>query len=150
MAAIEGELLFKLEMQVTGAEPVGVGPHGTRVVAYVKGKFEGPGLKGEVVNGADWFLLRPDGLAEIDVRLTLKTGEGDFIYMHYTGVGDIPKAVLDATPPGELPAGHFSLRTAVRFERAAPKHARLSRVEAVGVGSADTAVGAVSYNIYAL
>lgn len=150
MATIEVELLFALNIQITGAEPVGPGPHGTRVVAYVKGKFEGQGLKGDVVNGADWFLLRPDGLAEIDVRLTLKTDDGEFIYMHYTGVGDIPKAVLDATPPGQLPAGHFSLRTAVRFETSSPKYNRLNRVQAVGVGSADTAAGTVSYNIYAL
>ena len=71
MATLEADLLFQLDMRITGGEQVGVGPRGTRVIAYVKGTFAGPGLKGTVENGADWYLLRPDGLGELDVRLEL-------------------------------------------------------------------------------
>ena len=151
MATLEADLLFQLDMRITGGEQVGVGPRGTRVIAYVKGTFAGPGLKGTVENGADWYLLRPDGLGELDVRLTLKTDEGEFIYMYYTGVADIPKDVLANTPAGQLPRGKLdSLRTAVCFETAAKKHERLTRVHAVGVGQADTGAGTVSYGVYAL
>jgi hypothetical protein len=43
-----------------------------------------------------------------------------------------------------------SLRTAVRFETAAKKHERLNRVQAVGIGRADTVAGTVNYAVYAL
>jgi hypothetical protein len=151
MATIEADLLFHISLQITGGEAVGAGPRGTRVIAYVKGTFEGPGIKGTAENGADWYLLRPDGLGELDVRVTLKTSDGEYIYMHYTGVADIPKEVLANTPPGQLPSGKMdSLRTAVRFETASKKHDRLNRVQAIGIGKADTITGTVSYDIYAL
>jgi hypothetical protein len=151
MATIEADLLFNINLQITGGEPIGVTAKGTRVIAYVKGTFEGPGIKGTAENGADWYLLRPDGLGELDVRLTLKTSEGEFIYMNYTGVADIPQEVLANTPPGQLPSGKMdSLRTAVRFETASKKHDRLNRVQAVGIGRADTVAGTVSYAVYAL
>ncbi len=151
MATIDVDLLFQITLNITGAETVGAGPRGTRVIAYVAGTFEGPGLKGTVENGADWYLLRSDGVGELDVRLTLKTDDNEHIYMQYSGVADIPQAVLDHTPPGQLPSGKMdTLRTAVRFETASTKHARLNRIQAVGIGQADTVAGTVGYRIYAL
>ena len=151
MATIEADFLFDLSMRVVpGAEPIGRIAQGTRIVAYVKGKFDGPQLKGSVENGADWFMLRPDGIGDIDVRLTLKTDGGELIYMHYTGFCDIPKAVADATPVGQLPAGTFPLRTAIRFETASAKHTRLNHTQAVGIGVLDSVAGTVNYKIYAL
>ncbi len=150
MATLEAELLFQIDMKITSAEPIGAGPHGTRTIAYVRGTFEGPELKGTVENGADWFLLRPDGVGELDVRLSLKTQEGEWIYMHYTGLAHIPEEARAKASPGQLPEGSFSLRTAVRFETASPKHDRLNRIQAIGIGSSDTKAGMVSYKIYAL
>ena len=151
MATITVEHLFHISLNITNAEAVGEGPRGTRVIAYVAGTFEGPNCKGTVENGADWYLLRTDGLGELDVRVTLKTDEGEFIYMNYTGVAEIPKDVLANTPPGQLPSGKMdTLRTAVRFETASKKHDRLNRVQAVGIGQADTEAGTVSYMVYAL
>lgn len=150
MATIEADLLFNINLQITGGEPIGVTAKGTRVIAYVKGTFEGPNIKGTAENGADWYLLRPDGLGELDVRLTLKTNEGEFIYMNYTGVADIPKEVLANTPPGQLPSGKMDARTAVRFETASKKHDRLNRVQAVGIGRADMIAGTISCAGYAL
>ncbi len=150
MASIEAELLFQLEMRITGVDSVGVTARGTRVIAHVKGGFDGPGLKGTVEDGDDWFVLRRDGVGELDVRLTLKTDGGEYIYMHYTGIAEIPQAAIDAAGPGQLPSGKFKLRTAVNLETGSERHARLNRVQAVGVGASDTSAGTVSYKIYAL
>jgi len=50
------------------------------------GTFEGPKLKGQLLpGGAEWQLIRPDGTTEIDVRLTLGTDDGQFVYMTYAG-----------------------------------------------------------------
>ena len=95
--------------------------------------------------------MRSDGLGELDVRVTLKTDDGEYIYMYYTGVANIPKEMLANTPAGQLPRGKMdSLRTAVRFETASKKHDRLNRVQAIGIGQADTVAGTVTYDVYAL
>ncbi|MBM4256398.1 MAG: DUF3237 domain-containing protein [Deltaproteobacteria bacterium] len=151
MATLEADLLFNLDMRITGGEAVGVTPKGTRVIAYVKGTFEGPGLKGTVENGADWYLLRSDGVGELDVRLTMKTDDGEYIYMNYTGIAVIPPEVLAKTAPGQLPSGKMdTLRTAVRFETSSKKYERLNKVQAIGIGKADTSAGTVGYAVYAL
>jgi len=151
MATIEAQFLFDINMRILpNAQPIGKIAQGSRVIAYVNGTFSGPKLKGTVENGADWFMLRPDGIGDVDVRLTLKTDAGEYIYMHYTGFADIPKAVADAAPPGQLPSGNFPLRTAVRFETASATHARLNCTQAVGIGAVDTIAGTVDYKIYAL
>ncbi len=151
MATIEAEHLFDLNMRILpNAQPIGKIAQGMRVVAYVDGTFTGPKLKGIVESGADWFMLRPDGIGDVDVRLSLKTDAGEYIYMHYTGFADIPKAVADAAPAGQLPVGNFPLRTAIRFETAAAQHARLNKTQAVGFGFVDTVAGTVNYKIYAL
>jgi hypothetical protein len=39
-----------------------------------------------LASGADWFLIRSDGkIGIIDVRIVLKTDDGDHIHMTYTG-----------------------------------------------------------------
>jgi hypothetical protein len=37
-------------------------------------------------DGGDWLLMRPDGVLEQDVRITLKTDDGAFIYVRYAGM----------------------------------------------------------------
>ena len=151
MAAIEAQFLFDLNMRILpNAQSIGKIAQGSRIIAYVDGTFAGPRLKGTVENGADWFMLRPDGIGDVDVRLTLKTDAGEYIYMHYTGFADISKAAADATPAGQLPSGNFPLRTAVRFETASAAHALLNRTQAAGIGAVDTVAGTVDYKIYAL
>jgi len=54
------------------------GPQGTRtIVQVVGGRFEGPRLKASVQTPAgDWITNRVDGSYRLDVRLTLKTDDG--------------------------------------------------------------------------
>jgi hypothetical protein len=60
------------------------------IVNVAGGKFEGPRISGEVLNsGADWFLLRPDGVGVVDVRVALKTNDGENIYMTCGGRGQL-------------------------------------------------------------
>jgi hypothetical protein len=48
------------------------------------GSFEGPRLPGELMpEGEGWLLVRSDGVLEQDVRITLKTDDEAFIYVHY-------------------------------------------------------------------
>jgi len=51
------------------------------------GHFEGPDLRGEVLpGGADQYLLRPDGVGELDARYSLLSDRGERINIHNRGV----------------------------------------------------------------
>lgn len=150
MVALDAEFLFQLEVRITGVEMFGVTPCGPRIISYVKGEFDGPGLKGTVDNGADFIRLRSDMVAELDARMTLRTDAGELIYLYYTGFTDIPMEGKAAAAVGQLPPGKFKPRVAVRLETGAQRLSRLNRVQAIGIGQADTVAGTVSYKIYAL
>jgi hypothetical protein len=150
MVSIEADLLFQLDMRITGVETVGVTPRGPRIISYVSGTVEGPELKG-TVSGADYILLRAnDMVAELDARLTLKSDRDEFIYVCYTGFTDIPAEAREATAAGIFPPGKFEPRVAVRIEGSSLRLAKLNRIQAIGIGHADTVAGTVGYKVYGL
>ena len=51
--------------------------------------------------GGDWLLMRPDQVLTLDVRLTLLTDDGDYIYMSYRGLRHGPNEVMDKLNKGE-------------------------------------------------
>jgi hypothetical protein len=140
MAGVQTELLFELHMDLDqeAAQRVGATSRGTRLIGYIKGgTFEGPKLKGEVLpGGGDWLLIRPDGVREPDVRLTLRTEDGHLIYMAYRGVFRIAPELLQRILQGEAvdPTAYY-LRTTPVFETAAEKYSWLNQIVAVGVGT---------------
>jgi hypothetical protein len=103
---------------------VGAGPHGTRITFPITGgAFEGDRLRGRVLPGGnDWVVKRPDGVLELDLRVTLETYDGALIHMTFEGI-------RNDDAPG---APYF--RTLPRFETAAPQYAFLNRLLAVGKG----------------
>ena len=137
MAELRTTHLFTLVLEVAGAQPIGATPAGDRRVGLVGGgRFTGPRLKGIVLpGGADWIVLRPDGVTTLDVRLVLQTEDGAAIGMTYRGLRHGPAAVMDRLNRGEAvdPAEYY-FRTAVVFETAAPGYAWLNRIVAVGTG----------------
>jgi hypothetical protein len=114
------------------ATPQTVGPR--RIVPVTGGTFEGPKLKGTALPGADWILMRPDGVSELNVRVTLKTDDDQLIYITYRG--------LMFTPKG----GELYWRTTPIFETGAAKYEWLNKIIAVGVGK--TVPGKAAYSIY--
>ena len=108
---------------------------GTRLIVPVTGgTFEGPKLKGTALPGADWILTRPDGVSELNVRVTLRTDDNQLIYLTYRG--------LRFTPPG----GELYWRTTPIFETGAAKYDWLTKIIAVGVGK--NVPGKAAYSIY--
>src|SRR6266853_1851796 len=109
--------------EVAAAPPqkLGTVPHGIRsIVPVTGGDFEGPRLRGKVLpGGGDWLLLRPDGVLELDLRITLETDDQALIYMTFQG----------------LRHGSY-FRTLPRFETSADAYAFLNRIVSVGMGEA--------------
>lgn len=136
---MESELLFDITANLDAPILINGTPQGDRLIVYVTGgKFEGPRLKGEVLpGGGDWYLTRPDGVGVLDVRIVLKTGDGDLIYMIYNGYAKSSK-------PGNPPDW---IRTAPTFQTSTTgKCAWLNGVQAIGMGEA--APGGVRYKVY--
>ena len=131
-------LLMVLQVDVARPLEIGASPHGTRrTVPLSGGHFEGPRLRGTVLPGssADWLLLRPDGVLELDFRATLRTDDGALISMRSFGLRHGPPDVIAAIGRGETvdPASYY-FRTTPRFLTAHPNYAFLNRLLTVSSG----------------
>lgn len=137
MAEIRTRRLFTMRLRVGGMQAVGATPLGDRRVGLVEGgTFEGERLRGTVLpGGADWLMLRADGVMTLDVRLVLQTHDGAMIGLTYRGLRHGPKEVMERMGRGEAtdPASYY-FRTTGSFETAAPAYAWLNRIWAIGTG----------------
>ena len=93
------ELIPLTSAELTTGEFVAIGdtPRGTRMIAEVKAaRFEGERLSARLAGtaAADWALIRPDGVIEVDVRISLQTDDGAMVYLSYTGNLD-PQLAVD-------------------------------------------------------
>ena len=116
--------LMTLRLNTAPIQDIGAAPHGRRVTFPITGgSFEGERLRGSVLPGGDdWTVKRPDGVVELDLRVTLQTDDGARIHMTFEGIRD------DEAP------GRPYFRTVPRFETAEPKYSFLNRLLAIGTG----------------
>jgi Protein of unknown function (DUF3237) len=138
MAEIRTRPIMTLKLQVGGMQDVGATPAGTRRVGLVSGgTFAGERLRGTVLpGGADWIIVRPDGVTTLDVRLVLQTDDGAAIGMTYRGLRHGPAEVMAKVARGEsVDPGSYYFRTSIAFETASEKYAWLNGVIAIGTGS---------------
>lgn len=148
---MDSRLLMTLEVTVDGTQRIGAVPKGSRVTAPVTaGSFEGPRLRGKVLRGgADWTLLRADGVLELDLRLTLETDDGALIHMASFGFRHGPSEVLAALARGEtVDPSKYYFRTTPRFDTAHLKYVFLNKLLAVATG--DRRPKGPLYSIYEL
>lgn len=128
------EFLMKIVADVGELQTMGGGPLGERrVVAITGGTFEGPQLAGEIVpGGADWQIVRADGVLDIDARYALRTAQGALVRVVSQGYRHGPPAVLAALGRGaDVPADRYFFRTVMRFETGAADLLWLNRTIAV-------------------
>jgi hypothetical protein len=126
-----------LTVRLDAAVPVGPGPFGTRRIRPVLGgEVAGARLAGTVLpGGADWLLLGPDGWGRLDVRLTVATHDGAFVYVQYLGVIEYTEAALAANRgerSSDFADHHF--RIAPRLESGDARYAWVTRSLFVGEG----------------
>ena len=84
------QLEFALQLKVSIGEPYGIDntQHGRRtVVPITGGTFEGPGIKGTIVNGgADYQLANAQGRTELEAIYCIKTDDGIYIHVRNRGI----------------------------------------------------------------
>ena len=138
MAPVSLSFDFLIRLAVDVGEPVSMGPAPLgerRVVPILGGTFEGPGLRGEVLPGADWQIARRDGVLDIDAQYALREHGGGIVRVVSQGYRHGPSDVIAALARGEDadPAAYF-FRTTMRFETGAPSLEWLNRTIAVATG----------------
>ena len=132
-------------------EVIGPTPEGLRVNVYITGgEVTGPRLNGKILPvGADWLIIRPDGMGILNVRLTIETNDGALIYLRYGGVADLGEdghqRFLDGNPPTRFPL--HTVPTAITSHS---DYLWLNRVQLLNIGEADLSVPHASYDVYAV
>lgn len=131
---LQFEFLMRLAADVGEPVSMGAGPLGERrIVPITGGTFEGPRLRGEVLpGGADWQIVRTDGVLDLDARYALREEGGGVIRVVSQGYRHGPAEILAALGRGDAvdPQQYF-FRTILRFETGAPSLQWLNRTIAV-------------------
>ena len=84
-------------------------------------------------DAADWATISEDGLVALDVRFTLKTDDGAFIYVEYQGRSEMATGTIAVAPT---------------FQTGSEKYKWLNRVQAVSAGNVNLETGDLVYQLY--
>jgi hypothetical protein len=132
------EPLLKADIMLAAPQELGDGPHGRRrIINITGGSFRGERLSGKVLpGGADWQVIRADGVADLDARYTLETSDGALIYVRNHGYRHGPAEVLKRLSSGEdVDPSLYYMRTTPLFETGDARYAWLNRLICVGSGA---------------
>jgi Protein of unknown function (DUF3237) len=135
---IKTEFLCSVEVTLEPVRDLGETPLGRRrIIGITGGKFAGPRLAGRILpGGADWQVIRADGVAYLDARYTLETGDGALIYVNNKGYRHGPKDVIERMARGEeVDPALYYMRATPWFETSAPAYAWLNRAICVATGA---------------
>lgn len=130
--------LLIARIQVAPAQELGEAPLGRRrIIPITGGSFEGPRLSGVVLpGGADWQVVRHDGVADLEARYTLETADGALIYVRNHGYRHGPEDVMRRLAAGEdVDPALYYMRTTPLFETGDPRYAWLNRVVCIATGA---------------
>jgi len=132
------EPLLRAEITLATPQELGETPHGRRrVIAITGGSFRGERLAGRVLpGGADWQLVRADGVAELDARYTLETVDRSLIYVRNFGYRHGPADVMRRLMAGDpVDPSLYYMRTTPRFETGAERYRWLNGLICVASGA---------------
>jgi hypothetical protein len=149
--APQPEFIAEVQAEVAAPIVIGAGAAGERrIVPIIGGRVSGPRLEGEILpGGADFQLIRPDGVAEIEARYALRLNDRALVHVVNRGLRHAAPEDVERLLRGEaVPPERVYFRTAPCFETAAPAHAWLRRRLFVGLGERQPA--AVIVRIFAL
>lgn len=135
-AAAELVSMGTITVQLGERIEVGSGPKGTRLVVDVESiEVESDRVKASLAatDAADWLTMSEDGsIGCVDVRFTLKTDDGAYIYVEYAGRADMANGLIATAPT---------------FQTGDERYAWLNKIQAVGAGALE-GNGRLIYSLY--
>ncbi|MGJ4881020.1 DUF3237 domain-containing protein [Bradyrhizobium sp. HKCCYLRH1065] len=151
---LETRYVFTLTVMigaVTSAGETGIGVR--RIIPIHGGEVKGPGLNGEGVSGricnfgADFQVIRPNELIDLEAKYGFETDDGATIYVENRGIRFGPVDLLQKLKRGEpVDPKLIYFRTHPRFETGHEKYRWL--MEHVFVGSAARHVDRVIIDVH--
>lgn len=136
------EFIFGARVTVDPPQDLGAFNKGRRrIVPISGGEFSGPDMRGTVLSGgADWQLIRHDGVAELEARYTLQTDDGAVIHVRNLarrhGPADVMEALADGKP---VPPNAYYFRGATFFETGAMRYVWMTQHIVVCTGHREPA-----------
>ena len=130
-------LLYTSIIEIAAPLSMGHGPYGERrIINITGGSFSGPRLSGRILpGGADWQIIRNDGIAEVEARYTLETHDGALIYISNWGYRHGPQDVIKRLGMGgKVSPKEYYFRTTPKFETGSTEYSWLNGIISVGVG----------------
>lgn len=128
---------FEVNAQIGAALDVGETSRGHRkIIPITGGTLHGPGIEGRILpGGADWQIVRPDGVVEVSARYTAEIAGRGLLYIVNEGIRRATPEIMARLNAGEsLDESLYYFRTAPRFETAIQEYAWL--MESIFVGTA--------------
>jgi Protein of unknown function (DUF3237) len=113
------EFVCELKVKLKPAIIVGEVALGTRrIIPIVGGSFEGPRMKGEILDGgADWQIVRKDGVSELEAHYQIKTDDGVVIYIKNVGLRVATPEIAAKIAKGEVVTPNdYYFRAVPKFE----------------------------------
>jgi len=126
-------------------------PLGTRMIAVVEhGTVEGPRLHGEFLpGGGDWIMIGADRVARLDVRATIRTHDGDLVFVTVNGRATLSDEAIARLFAGEtIGWDEMHVRSTPLFETGAERYAWLNSTVAIAVN--ELSLKHVNYRIYSV
>lgn len=119
------EYICELKVKLKPAIIVGETPKGLRrIIPIIGGMFQGPNINGEILDGgADWQIVRKDGVSELEAHYQIKTDDGVVIYIKNVGLRVATPEVAARIGRGELvPSSEYYFRAVPKFEAPTGKY----------------------------
>lgn len=130
--------ILLIHCQLESILKFGVTPYGERrIINILGGTVEGPKLKGRILpGGADWQIVRNDGVVDLRARYTVETDTGAHILVNSEGLRHGPPEVMERLARDEtVDPSLYYFRAFMRFETADPGASWLNRILTIGYGS---------------
>jgi hypothetical protein len=140
--------IFSIHAEVADIRHFGQTPYGERrVVDILGGRVEGPRLQGRILPGADWQIVRADGVTDLKARYGIETDAGARILVRSDGLRHGPPEVIAALARGEpVDPARYYFRTVMRFETAHPSVLWMNRILSLAKGAREK--NAVQLEVY--
>ena len=135
---LETKYVFSLVIKVGAPIIAGDLGHGVRrIIPILGGEVFGEGIKGTIFpGGADFQIIRPNGLTELEAKYAFAMNDGAIVYIENVGIRFGPKDLLDRIAEGEsVDPALIYFRSVPRFETGVEKYRWLMEHLFIGVGA---------------
>jgi hypothetical protein len=140
--------IFRIHADLGEIVDAGTTPYGgRRTIEILGGRVEGK-LTGRILTGgADWQIIRSDGVADIQARYVIEADSGARVLVTSNGLRHGPPEVLAAIARGEpVDPSQYYFRTVLRFEASDARLDWLNRIIGLARGARERL--AVKLDVY--